>query len=391
MRKTTILATLIVLVFFVADCRPTKESPEESTAYPVTIKNVDGIRNILNPDFPKDGSIRYELSEELTIGGGEGSEEEVLNRPIYLDVDSDGNIYVMDLGDIDIKVFTPEGKLARTIGRKGQGPGEFDTPASFKISKDNTIFLLSGSQRRFSLLKLTGEYITGFGFDGFSSDMYIDSSNRVYYSVLLPPEKALTEDYQMEETRFALNRSDVDGQNKIKLGEFKDKSIMRKVVKTASGATMMGGISREAYTTVWIVGPKDRVYIGYNKDYKIDVYDPDWNLMFRFGRAYTPIKHPEYSLESIDPEYYPAFSYWRKFFDDKENLWLEQYTAEGVEEHVYDVFTSEGIYLKQILVPETLCLVRGEKAYSIIRTKEEYLIVKRFRMTEAGRKEEQEP
>ena len=380
-----------MLVFFVADCRPTKENPEEPTAYPVSIENVDGIRHIFNPDFPKDGRIRFELSEELTIGEEDASAEGVLNRPLYLDVDSVGNIYVMDWGDVDIKVFTPEGKLTRTIGGKGQGPGEFDTPASFKISKDNTIFLLSGRQFRISALNLTGEYKSGFVVDGFSSDIDIDSSNRVYYSMLLPPDETLTENYQKVERKFSLNRSDADGKNKIKLGEFKDVVQKKRAVKTATGTSIMSSTSREAYTTVWIVGPNDRIYIGYNKDYKIDVYDSDWNLMFRFGRAYTPIKHAKYKPESPHPEYYPAFSDWRKFFDDQGNLWLEQYMPEGVEEHVFDVFSPEGIYMKQILVPETLHLVRGEKAYSIIRTEDEYLIVKRFRMIEVGRKEEQEP
>lgn len=388
MRKTTILAIFVVLVFLSAYCRQTEESPEKPAAYPVSIENVDGVRHILNPDFPKDGIIRYELSEELTIGEGEGSEGEVLNRPLYLDVDSDGNIYVMDWGDVDIKVFTPEGKFARTIGRKGQGPGEFETPASFKISKDNNIFLLSGRQRRISVLKLSGEYLSGFGIDRYSSNMDIDSSNRVYYSELLPPKETLTEDNQKVEGRFSLFRRDATGQKKIKLGEFKDRMTVRRAVKTATGASIVSSTSREAYTTVWIVGPNDRIYIGYNKDYKIDVYDSDWNLMFRFGRAYTPIKHAKYKPESPHPEYYPAFSDRRKFFDDQGNLWLEQYMPEGVEEHVFDVFSPEGIYIKQILVPETLHLVRGEKAYSIIRTEEEYLIVKRFKMREEGRKEE---
>jgi hypothetical protein len=38
--------------------------------------------------------------------------------------------------------------------------------------------------------------------------------------------------------------------------------------------------------------------------------------------------------------------------------------------------------LKQVRIPETLNLVRGGKAYSILRTEEGYLVVKRFGISE---------
>jgi hypothetical protein len=381
--RQSLPAAFLVLVFLSVSCGPTKEGVEESAAYPAVIENVEGVRTVTNPDFPKEGKIHFTLTEELTIGEEDALEGGVLNRPQFLDVDSDGNIYVMDWGDTDIKIFSPDGTLIRTVGGKGQGPGEFDIPASFKLSKDNKIFLLSGSQHRFSVIETTGEYITGFQVEAYPPAMDIDSLNRVFYSETLPPDYTLTEDYQKVESSFALFRRDADGQNKIKLGEFRDRVSMKRAVKSASGTGIMGGMSREAYTTCWLVGPRDRIYIGYNKDYKIDVYDPDWNLLFRFGRTFTPIKHPLYKPELGHPEYYPAFSDWRKFFDDEGNLWLELYLPEGVEEHAYDVFSPEGIYLKQVWVPTTLNLVRGGKAYSIFRTEEEYLVVKRFFMTEA--------
>jgi hypothetical protein len=101
--------------------------------------------------------------------------------------------------------------------------------------------------------------------------------------------------------------------------------------------------------------------------------------MFRFGREFTPLRHPAYQPDGPHPEFYPAFSDWRKFFDDKGNLWLQQYVEEGVEDFVFDVFTPEGVYLKQVRVPQNLFLVRGDLAYSIVRTEDEFLVVKRFR------------
>ena len=153
-----------------------------------------------------------------------------------------------------------------------------------------------------------------------------------------------------------------------------------KVQKADTGTISSAVSSRESYLTSWLVGPGDRVYIGFNKDYRLDVYDADWKLLFRFGREFVPVRHPQYKAEGPHPEFYPAFSDWRKFFDEKGDLWLEQYVEEGVEDHVFDVFSPEGIYLRQVRVPETLYLVRGDLAYSIVRREDEFLVVKRFRM-----------
>jgi hypothetical protein len=377
-RAFPILLALTVVVILTA-CRK-KEEAAAAAAYPVKIETVEGIKNVLNPAFPKDGVIRYALQDDLTIGGEGGGAESVLNRPQDLKVDSQGNIYVLDWGDVDIKVFSPDGRLLRTIGKKGQGPGEFDIPAYFVLSADGRIFLLSGRQYQISVLGDTGTYLSSFKVDGFCHGLAVDGQNRVYYSQLLSPEPSGGEEFQLIQNRMALFRTDEKGQERTDLGEYLDVTMLQKVQRVGEGGTVTSMTSGESYKTSWLVGPDGRVYLGYNKEYRLDVYDPDWKLLFRFGRDFTPIRHPEYKPDGAHPEFYPAFSDWRKFFDDQGNLWLEQYVEEGVKDHVFDVFSPDGIYLSQVRVPQALLLVRGDKAYSIIRTEDEFLVVKRFRM-----------
>ncbi len=160
------------------------------------------------------------------------------------------------------------------------------------------------------------------------------------------------------------------------MGEYRDVTMLRKVQKDFISSRPHANPTRPPGSSVPTTGST----IGYNKDYRLDVYDADWTLLFRFGREFTPVRHPIYSADGPHPEFYPAFSDWRKFFDGAGNLWLEQYVEEGVKDKVYDVFSPEGIYLRQVRVPQTLYLVRGDLAYSIIRQEDEYLVVKRFRM-----------
>jgi hypothetical protein len=357
-----------------------KEKPAAAASYPVKIETVEGVKTVLNPGFPKEGVVRYVLQDDLTIGGEAGGAESVLNRPQDIKVDTQGNIYILDWGDVDIKVFSPEGRHLRTFGKKGQGPGEFDIPAYFVLSADGRVFLLSGRQYQISVLSDTGTYLSSFRVEGFCHGLAVDGHNRVYYSRLLSPEPGGGEEYQLIQNKMALFRTDEKGKERAHLGEFLDVTRMMKIQNVGSGLSSQSLTSRESYKTSWLVGPDDRVYLGYNKDYRLDVYDADWKFLFRFGRESTPVRHPDYKPDGPNPEFYPAFSDWRKFFDDEGNLWLEQYVEDGVEDHVFDVFSPEGIYLMQVRVPESLFLVRGEEAYSIVRTEDEFLVVKRFRM-----------
>jgi hypothetical protein len=296
-------------------------------------------------------------------------------------VDAQGNIFVLDWGDVDFKVFGPDGRFIRKFGKEGQGPGEFGIPASFDIAADGRIFLLSGRANQIIILGGDGTYRSSFRLDGFAPGLAVDRKNRVYYSRHMTPELGGGgEEYRLVQNKIALFRTDEEGRAPVRLGEFLAETSMMNV-QTIGGQTVTGGMtSREAYTTSWLVGPDDRVYLGYNKDYLLTVYDPDWKPVLRFGREFTPLKHPAYKTGGPHPEFYPAFSDRRKLFDDRGNLWLEQYVEEGVKDKVYDVFSPDGIYLKQVRVPESLYLVRGDKAYSIIKTEDEYLVVKRFRM-----------
>ena len=377
-KSPAVLAALALTLVF--DGCGGKEKSAAKAEYPARIETVDGVKTIVNPGFPKEGVVRYAFQDDLTMGGEGGGAGSVLNRPLFLDVDAQDNIYVLDWGDVDFKVFGPDGRHLRTFGKRGQGPGEFDIPAYFVLAADGRIFLLSGRQNQIIILKDDGTYLSSFRLDGFCHAIAVDGRNRIYYTQMLMPDPGGGEEFRLVQNRKALFRSDELGKEKIKLGEFLDNVMLRKTQKVGGAMTSSSLTSRESYTTAWLVGPDDRVYLGYNKDYRLDVYDPDWKLLFRFGREFTPVRHPAYKPDGAHPEFYPAFSDWRKFSDDSGNLWLEQYVEEGVKDHVFDVFSPDGIYLRQVRVPEALYLVRGDKAYSIVRDEEELSVVKRFRM-----------
>lgn len=69
-----------------------------------------------------------ELVEELRIGSAFGADTdapELFGEVVSLAVDEDGNTYVADFQSREIHMFDRAGNFVRTIGRRGEGPGEF--------------------------------------------------------------------------------------------------------------------------------------------------------------------------------------------------------------------------------------------------------------------------
>jgi hypothetical protein len=67
---------------------------------------------------------RFQLVEELQIGST-SDPNRGFTKIAAVDVDRDGQVYVLEARELQIRVYSPAGDLLRTIGRRGDGPGEF--------------------------------------------------------------------------------------------------------------------------------------------------------------------------------------------------------------------------------------------------------------------------
>lgn len=73
------------------------------------------------------------LTLQWTIGNEEDS---MLYRWVALATDDNGNVFVTDMLDCTLKKFDSRGNFIRKTGRRGQGPGEFTSPAIIRVYKD---------------------------------------------------------------------------------------------------------------------------------------------------------------------------------------------------------------------------------------------------------------
>ena len=125
------------------------------------IEMENGVRVVHNKkggEWGSDPKISIELVR--TIGDVDTDDENLaFNSPSDMGVDDAGNIYILDSGNQRIQVFGPEGRYVRTIGRKGQGPGEFSSPNSIDIDGEGRLYVLDDRQKRIQVFAANGEIL----------------------------------------------------------------------------------------------------------------------------------------------------------------------------------------------------------------------------------------
>ena len=106
-----------------------------------------------------EGKLKLELIQEWS-SEDEMDENKTFYEPKDIAVNNEGEILVLEANRI--KVFTESGKHIRTIGRKGQAPGEFWDPDYLEIDKKNNIVVMDSSNQRIQILSQEGDYLGGF-------------------------------------------------------------------------------------------------------------------------------------------------------------------------------------------------------------------------------------
>jgi hypothetical protein len=96
----------------------------------VTIRDSAGIRIVENraPAWGPGPRWRVASSPRLSIGQAEGDPAYQLYGVRGASRLSDGRIVVLNSGVPDFRIYDKEGRHLRTIGRRGEGPGEFQFP-----------------------------------------------------------------------------------------------------------------------------------------------------------------------------------------------------------------------------------------------------------------------
>ena len=142
------------------------------------------------PELP---DIEYKLVIIDSIGVEIGEDEYMLGWPTSATHSPDGDILITDSQKHTVFVYTPEGEFIRTIGREGEGPGEFRMPSGLEFYSDGR--LLIGDTDGITLYDSSYEYqgqLTWSGFDKPWLQMAVDTGGFIgITSTWLPGENGI--------------------------------------------------------------------------------------------------------------------------------------------------------------------------------------------------------
>ena len=140
MKKAAIFLFCIAMVS--ALCHLYAQTSKPSWKGKVVVE--DGIKVVKNPSQPLYGEFTFDLEEDLTIGGDPKNEDYYFPKGGSLSVDREGNLYFTDFGNKRVQMYDKSGQYVRTIGRQGQGPGEYIFPGQVYIDPEGNICVRNG-------------------------------------------------------------------------------------------------------------------------------------------------------------------------------------------------------------------------------------------------------
>jgi len=115
------------------------------------------VKVIKNSNEPPYGEITFELIEDLSIGNEE-DENYMFYGLVKIAINSEDEILLLDEGNCRVLKFDRDGNYIQTIGRKGQGPGEFEDPLQIHLDSKDQIYVYDNGRRNIQVFDNDGNF-----------------------------------------------------------------------------------------------------------------------------------------------------------------------------------------------------------------------------------------
>ncbi len=95
----------------------------------------------------------------MSIGLVQGDEPYLLYDVTSLRVNSSGQVFVANAGTGELRIFGPDGVFVKTVGGRGQGPGEYQHLTGMELFAEDSLLVFDRDLRRLSVFSPSGQFL----------------------------------------------------------------------------------------------------------------------------------------------------------------------------------------------------------------------------------------
>lgn len=332
-------------------------------------KTIDGVLHVMNDQHPENGVETLELEELWRVGGDD--EDSVLFGVITKAlIDDQNTIYLLDSQLAQVQVFSADGTYLRTIGGRGEGPGEFNLPTDIVFLPNGNLGIIDAFPGRVQEMTLDGTPVRswipgrpdGIGAGGGRVVLYncFGNGNDL---VMTGQDISTNTSTGMQERTYFIARYDAEGRERVRYN--------------ASLRTWDFGritVDEALIDYVWSrcgLMPDGRVVVNIPRtDYQLSVFNSDGSLDRIIERPYDSWDRNNKArarylgwLQGLAGQFPPGSplkmcdqepDILNLFVTDDEQIWTltsrASWQAKPGVLASYDVFSPEGDFLKQVQI-----------------------------------------
>lgn len=288
----------------------------------------------------------------------------LFGEPVQARVGPKGKVYVLDAQLSQVVVLSPDGKFIRTIGREGEGPGEFRGAADMVVWPDGRILVNCGAPGKMVCFAADGTPVDNFMPVGVSegTPMYLRVEAGPSGAIVLCGATTAMEGRHLTQTTY-LASFDADGTERVRFHEA--------TLEGDFGSTTYDEPTFTGFKGQWSASPTGEVAAALDFDaYRIHVWAPDGTPVRIIERpGYEPVVRTEEERDRFQ-ERYDHVTSWnpgstfrisdthraivKMWYRDDGTLWVlpgdAVWRAEDGTFAVFDVYDNDGKYIERVAV-----------------------------------------
>lgn len=314
------------------------------------------------------------MKQNLIVPDPEAHSTNILAEINAIQIDDQGNIYILDRKNTQVSVFNTDGLFIRSFGKRGQGPGEFQVPIGMFV-EGQYLHIYDFMIRKISTFSLDGKHIKDMSLNDIGEFFRPEAkTENIIFGNILEWESNEVSCLKLIKFDMITSQKSIIAMIKNEVDFSKEDPIKNTYILRL----------RKDKTAIWI----------YQKDYGLNILSHEGNTNTLVTKEYDPVKISDEDKENLIKRIYggqdkipPGTTLvWPEHFSpihsliigDKDWIFIRTNEKNSAGEFKYDVFDENGGFRGTFFLNASILQIKNNMAYAISEDIEGFPIIIRY-------------